>query len=141
MSKLSIEDKTMIAEGAEFKVGMTYFKYIEGIIYRHRATSSDWVVSCTIIGDYKDGGYYKGLPTYVDLRQYTATSSQPDQGDCIASKVHLLCVELQLMYSYLPMTKEFLVDYDETTFKLKTFEDIGKLRHIVTLIEELSYEE
>lgn len=77
--------------------------------------------------------------------QRTATPSQqeisPNQGDCIASKVHLMCVELQLMYSYLPVTEEFIVDYSDMTFKLKTFEDVGKLRHMVTLIEELSYEE
>lgn len=63
------------------------------------------------------------------------------EGDCIANRVHLVCVELQLMYSYLPVTEEFIVDYSDMTFKLKTFDDIGKLRHMVTLIEELSYEE
>lgn len=135
MTKLSNVDKTMIAEGAEFKVGKTYFKYVEGILFYSIPSIGRWNEGY----DGESETKYKLHFNYKDLRQYTATSS--DRGDCIASKVHLLCVELELMYRYLPVTKEFLVDYDDTTFKLKTFDAIGKLRHIVTLIEELSYEE
>ena len=62
------------------------------------------------------------------------------QGDCIVELVHTLAVELQLTYSYRPATKEFLVDYNDYTFKLKSSDDIGKLRHLVSLMEELSYE-
>lgn len=62
------------------------------------------------------------------------------QGDCIAELVHTLSVELQLTYSYHPATKEFLVDYNDYTFKLKSSDDIGKLRHLVNLVEELSYD-
>lgn len=62
------------------------------------------------------------------------------QGDCIAELVHTLAVELQLTYSYHPATKEFLVDYNDYTFKLKSSDDVGKLRHLVSLVEELSYE-
>lgn len=138
MTKLSNVDKTMIAEGAEFKVGQTYFKHIEGVLCSASLHSGLW---CKAFAKELN---YKSEPLYKDLRQRKETSLQQeissDQGDCIASKVHLLCVELQLMYSYLPVTEEFIVDYDDTTFKLKTFDDIGKLRHIVTLIEELSYE-
>lgn len=62
------------------------------------------------------------------------------QGDCIVELVHTLAVELQLTYSYRPATKDFLVDYNDYTFKLKCSDDIGKLRHLVSLMEELSYE-
>lgn len=62
------------------------------------------------------------------------------QGDCIAELVHTLAVELQLTYSYHPATKEFLVDYNDYTFKLKSSDDVGKLRHLVSLMEELSYD-
>lgn len=62
------------------------------------------------------------------------------QGDCIAELVHTLAVELQLTYSYHPATEEFLVDYNDYTFKLKSSDDVGKLRHLVSLMEELSYE-
>ena len=62
------------------------------------------------------------------------------QGDCIAELVHTLAVELQLTYSYHPATNEFLVDHNDYTFKLKSSDDIGKLRHLVSLMEELSYE-
>ena len=139
MNKLSTGDKTMIAEGAEFKVGQTYFKHIEGVLFSASLRSGLW--SKAFAKEFN----YKYAPLYKDLRQRKETPSQqeisPNQGDCIASKVHLMCVELQLMYSYLPVTEEFIVDYSDMTFKLKTVDDIGKLRHMVTLIEELSYEE
>lgn len=139
MNKLSTADKAMIAAGAEFKVGTAYFKHIEGVLFITSLHSGLWSKALT-----KEFNY-KSSPLYKDLRQRKETSLQQEissnQGDCIASKVHLVCVELQLMYSYLPVTEEFIVDYSDMTFKLKTFDDIGKLRHMVTLIEELSYEE
>lgn len=139
MNKLSTEDKTMIAEGAEFKAGGTYFKHIRGVLHRSMLNSKGWIKSFTSEMDYKLSS------TYISFIQRTETPAQQDissnQGDCIANKVHLVCVELQLMYSYLPATKEFLVDYDDMTFKLTTFDDIGKLRHMINLIEELSCEE
>lgn len=142
MNKLSTADKIMIAEGAEFKVGKTYFKHEEGILLYSIPPVKEWSKAYKSESETK----YKLLPSsYKDLRQRIETPSQqeisPNQGDCIASEVHLMCVELQLMYSYLPVTEEFIVDYSDMTFKLKTFDDIGKLRHMVTLIEELSYEE
>lgn len=139
MTKLSIVDKTMIEDGAEFKMRRTYFKHIKGVLYKSTVNEAVWNRALTHRDTLMQSPYYKDLLQRTETLSQQETSS--DQGDCIANKVHLLCVELQLMYSYLPVTKEFLVGYDDTTFKLKTFDDIGKLRHMVTLVEELSYEE
>jgi len=138
MNKLPTNDNIMMADGAEFKMKGTYFKHIEGVLYKATKLSGKWDKAFA----HKDT--LMQSPYYRDLRQRTETSSQQqissDQKGCIASRVHLVCEELQLMYSYLPVTKEFLIDYSDMTFKLKTFDDIGKLRHMVTLIEELSCE-
>ena len=139
MNKLSTEDKTMIAEGAQFKVNKIYFKHINGVLFKTTISCEEWYKAYSRMTDYD-----KLSPLYIDLLQHTETPIQQDissnQGDCIANKVHLVCVELQLMYNYLPATKEFLVDYDDMTLKLTTFEDIGKLRCMINLIEELSCE-
>lgn len=137
MNNLSTEDKTMIAEGAEFKVGKTYFKHVEGVLHRSMLNSEGWLKAISSKMN------YKASPLYSSLRRTETPESQEissKQGDCIAELVHTLAVELQLTYSYHPVTKEFLVDYNDYTFKLKSSDDVGKLRHLVSLMEELSYE-
>lgn len=137
MNNLSTEDKTMIAEGAEFKVNRTYYKHIKGILFSSLIESEGWTKA--FAGKYD----YKLSPLYSDLTRTETPESQEissKQGDCIAELVHTLAVELQLTYSYRPATKDFLVDYNDYTFKLKYSDDIGKLRHLVSLMGELSYE-
>lgn len=102
--------------------------------------ASDCFVSMDYLQEYEDFEVLvQELPS-----QRTETPSPQEisskQDDCIAELVHTLAVELQLTYSYHPATKEFLVDYNDYTFKLKSSDDVGKLRHLVSLMEELSYE-
>jgi hypothetical protein len=138
MNNLSTEDKTMIAEGAEFKVNKTYFKHIKGVLFSSLISSDGWTKAFAEKSD------YKLAPLYTDLVQRTETpvpqETSSKQGDCISDLVHSLCTELRLTYSYHPAEDMFLVDYNDTTFKLKTSDDVGKLRHLVNLVEELSYD-
>ena len=138
MNKLSIDDKIMIAEGAEFRMKGVYFKHIKGVLYKTTIRLGVWNKACTHKVTLMQSPYYKDLLQRTETPVPQEFSSK--QGDCIASKVHSLCVELQLMYSYLPAAGEFLVDYDGMEFKLKTSEDIGKLRCMISLMEELRCE-
>ena len=98
------------------------------------------VVTLFNLEGFKDFEVLVQEPTLQHTETPESQEISSKQGDCIAELVHTLAVELQLTYSYHPATKEFLVDYNDYTFKLKSSDDIGKLRHLVSLMEELSYE-
>ena len=127
----------MIAEGAEFKVGKTYFKHIKGVLFKATVSCEEWYRAYSWMSEYKLSHMYVDLTRTETPPQQEFSS---EQGDCIAHLVHLLCVELQLMYSYLPESQEFFVLYKDNTFKLTTSDDVGKLRHMISLTEELSCE-
>ena len=102
--------------------------------------ASDCFVSMDYLQEYEDFEVLVQEPPSQRTETPESQEISSKQGDCIAELVHTLAVELQLTYSYHPATKEFLVDYNDYTFKLKSSDDVGKLRHLVSLMEELSYE-
>ncbi|AKO60964.1 hypothetical protein AXI76_gp063 [Pseudoalteromonas phage H101] len=120
--------------------GAEYDLMVNDICVTYINSSYTQVVTIFNLEGFKDFEVLVQEPSSQRTETPESQEISSKQGDCIAELVHTLAVELQLTYSYHPATKEFLVDYNDYTFKLKSSDDIGKLRHLVSLMEELSYE-